>query len=182
MKKWYALFSQTGSEIYQISKKLGRFPDRIITNKNFDKISTTCNWGLYTEYDKEWEYLPHKPILSDYLIALNNTNKDTIITLHGFLRIIPPEICNSYEIYNGHPGDIIKYPELKGFNPQEKAFKLKLPTSGSVIHKVTPGVDEGPIVAKQEIDIEGLSLDEVYKNLHSNSIELWYNFLCTKLK
>ena len=31
-KKWTAFFSHTGSEIYNVSKKIGRLPDRIVTN------------------------------------------------------------------------------------------------------------------------------------------------------
>ena len=39
--KWYTLFSQTGSEIYQISEKLGKYPDMVICNKQdgFDSIN-----------------------------------------------------------------------------------------------------------------------------------------------
>ena len=33
-KKWIAFFSHTGNEIYNISKELGRYPDRVITNKS----------------------------------------------------------------------------------------------------------------------------------------------------
>jgi len=180
MKEWFAFFSQSGSEIYELSKKLGRFPDRIITNKPLEKL-TTINANLLTEFKGVWVFLPQKPSVEQYVAAINSNN-EAFITLHGYLRIIPKDICNIAEIYNGHPGDIVKYPELKGFNPQEKAFNLKLPTSGSVIHRVTADVDEGPISRLQTVSIEGLSLDEVYKVLHSNSVSLWYNFLKHNLK
>ena len=36
MKRWIALFSQSGSEIVSISEKLGHWPDVILTN-NMDK-------------------------------------------------------------------------------------------------------------------------------------------------
>lgn len=185
MRKWYAFFSQTGSEIYQVSKLLGRFPDRIITNRRL--VHTTSphpdaaiNKDLLLEYKGNWVFMPQKPSALDYVDAMGVDTKvfnESIVTLHGYLRIVPEVICNTYNIYNGHPGDIVHYPELKGFNPQEKAFNLKLPTSGSVIHKVIAGVDEGEVVANSDIRIEGMSLDEVYKNLHSNSVKLWYTFL-----
>ena len=39
--RWIALFSQTGSEIVDISKKIGRWPDVIITNsQDYNKINT----------------------------------------------------------------------------------------------------------------------------------------------
>jgi folate-dependent phosphoribosylglycinamide formyltransferase PurN len=181
--KWIAFFSQTGSEIYQVSKLLGRFPDRIITNRSINTLDKVHE-GLKTEYKGNWVIIPRKPSVDDYARAIGwgaAIIEGTVITLHGYLRIVPENICGAFNIYNGHPGDIIKYPELKGFNPQEKAFNLKLPTSGSVIHEVTAGVDEGTVVAQSPISIEGMTLDEVYKNLHSNTVNLWYNFLKEKL-
>ncbi len=38
--KWVALFSQTGSEIRDLSKKLGRSPDLIMTNNRANDIWT----------------------------------------------------------------------------------------------------------------------------------------------
>ena len=74
---------------------------------------------------------------------------NAIVTLHGWLRIVPPYVCERSKIYNGHPGLITKYPELKGKDPQEKAFKLKHKTIGCVLHKVSAGVDEGKIVMEE---------------------------------
>lgn len=101
-----------------------------------------------------------------------------VITLHGWLRIIPEEIIKEYPtMFNGHPGLITKYPELKGKDPQMKAWNLNLNTSGCVIHQVTAGVDEGPIMRQVEIPIRNLTLDELFSELHSKSVELWCKFL-----
>jgi folate-dependent phosphoribosylglycinamide formyltransferase PurN len=58
---------------------------------------------------------------------------DAIVTLHGWLRVIPAYVCERSRIYNGHPGLITKYPELKGKDPQVRAFikEGKYPTSRS---------------------------------------------------
>ena len=48
-RPWVTFFSQTGSEIYKISKKLGRVPDIIVTNKSKDKI-LDINPDLFDEY------------------------------------------------------------------------------------------------------------------------------------
>ena len=37
---WKAFFSQSGSEILEISLQVGRFPDAIITNKSTEKIDS----------------------------------------------------------------------------------------------------------------------------------------------
>jgi folate-dependent phosphoribosylglycinamide formyltransferase PurN len=181
MRPWITFFSQTGTEIHNLSNELGIYPDLIVTNKLDLK---DINKGLlHTTQFREQKlnktiltFLPSKPVTSNYIKILNNF-KNPLITLHGYLRIIPKEICEQYEIYNLHPGLINKYPSLKGFNPQERAFTSGYKEAGCVIHKVTPGVDEGEIVATGEIGIEGLALAQVYTELHDCAFNVWKNFL-----
>lgn len=130
--------------------------------------------------DKDIIVLSNKPTVEEYLQSLNciGEKEPHIITLHGWLRIVPEEIINKYQnMYNGHPGLITKYPELKGKDPQEKAFNLQLASSGCVIHRVTAGVDEGPVLRLKEIPIQGLTLEKVFEELHTTSIDLWCRFL-----
>ena len=179
---WTTFFSKTGSEIVEISNRLQRWPDVICTNKPLSEIENIHSDLLINCFNKIL-FLPKSPSLSEYTFVLRASKKKTsIITLHGYLRIIPAIVCEQNLIYNGHPGDIINYPELKGFNPQEKAFKLKIEKSGSVIHKVTAGVDEGPVVAIKTCDINLNSLDKTYQILHANSTSLWVDFLREHLK
>jgi folate-dependent phosphoribosylglycinamide formyltransferase PurN len=172
--KWIALFSQTGSEIYEVSKRLGRFPDHVITNKqdwdgiNKDLVDHTII--CYTD---------NKPDVAQYNLHLR---EDAIITLNGWLRIVPEEVCEKYEIYNGHPGLITKWPELKGKDPQKKAFYSRHETAGCVIHEVVPEVDAGKILLEDSIEIKGLPLDEVYSKLHKVSVDLWVEFLKERLE
>ena len=74
--------------------------------------------------------------------------KDVFVTLHGYLRILPPHFTKSSNIYNGHPGAIHIHPDLKGFNPQKNAWEANHIRVGCVIHKVTPILDDGPIIEK----------------------------------
>ena len=89
-------------------------------------------------------------------------------------------MCEQYNIYNGHPGLITKYPELKGKDPQVRAYEGKYETAGSVIHEVVPEVDAGKILKEGEVDIKDKSLDEVYSSLHKLSTDLWIDFLKEK--
>ena len=54
------------------------------------------------------------------------------------------------------------YPELKGFNPQERAFLQRdtMHTAGSVIHRVTKDIDEGEIVGRKVCDFDVETIDE----------------------
>lgn len=177
---WIVFFSQSGSEIAQVSRLLDRKPDLVITNhrpkhlRTFSQEFLDLNIPIHT--------VDNKPSPDDYfrVLKLNNVDpSNTLITLHGWLRVVPEEILKTYKnLYNGHPGLITKYPELKGKDPQEKAWKLGLQTSGCVIHQVTEGVDEGPVVfSSQEISIEGKSLEEIYTRLHTCSVTLWVDYL-----
>jgi folate-dependent phosphoribosylglycinamide formyltransferase PurN len=183
MTKWITFFSQTGSEIVELSQRLNRIPDVIVTNERPTSLRT-IHPGIFELVDKgaAFHTMPNKPWYSDYEQILEEhlvPSDNYIITLHGWLRIFPGTIIKQYEhIYNGHPGLITKYPQLKGKDPQAKAFHLGLPESGCVIHKVTPGVDEGPVMfISQEIMIAGLTLDETYRKLHKMSIQLWRDYL-----
>jgi len=172
--KWVAFFSQSGSEIVEISERLGVYPDKVITNQTQTSKINKKIWNTNLIFTPA---LLHKDVYSNIL----GNSRDKIVTLNGWLRIIPPNICSKYNIYNGHPGLITKYPELKGKDPQAKAVKLGLSTSGSVIHEVTEEVDAGQILASQEISIEELDTHEVINRLHNVSVNLWTIFLKQKL-
>ena len=168
--KWITFFSQTGAEIADLSESIGRWPDLIITNERPDHLRTIdpriVEYG-YTE-------VPNKPTADDLDAILQD---NAIITLHGWLRIMPPVICDKYLIYNGHPGLITKYPELKGKDPQVKAHKLGHEVAGAVIHKVTAGVDEGRIIMEEYFNATQLDLDGLFRILRDRSLYMWSNLL-----
>lgn len=168
--KWIAFFSQTGSEIVAISKALGRKPDLLVTNNFEEKIK--FHPGL-REMGVTIQTAKHD-LLMNYFRNQSVINPDlTLITLHGYLRIIPEDICNKYDILNGHPGFITQYPELKGKDPQVRTWEGKYPIIGSVVHKVTPGVDEGDVISSVCYTNRSESLDEVYGKLKQSSLESW---------
>jgi len=180
MKPWVTFFSQTGTEIHNLTNALGIYPDAIVTNnvelKGVNPCLRTVSEFRANKLNFElWHMLPSKPTVKDYENILSRFN-NPVITLHGYLRIIPKEICEKYEIYNLHPGLIDKYPSLKGFNPQERAFTKGYKLAGCVIHKVVPEVDAGEIIMSQGITIENKTLNEVYESLHNVAFDLWKSF------
>jgi folate-dependent phosphoribosylglycinamide formyltransferase PurN len=176
---WIAFFSQTGSEIAKLSRILNRIPNLIVTNRHehivdlspyVKGLKTTI---MYGNHDMLMKYLDNQTLY---------TPEDTLITLHGYLRILPPEICNKYEIYNGHPGAITMHPELKGKDPQVRAWEGSYSTVGSVVHRVTPGVDEGEVFSSVFADNTATTLDEMYGILTETSLKSWVQFMKEKLK
>jgi len=174
-KIWIALFSQSGSELEAVSSRLGKTPDRVFTNnKNYDLSSTPFPACVYMKSTDIFDRLRYMLIRPDHVI----------ITLHGFLRILPPDICEMFEIYNGHPGDIITYPELRGKDPQQKALDLKHKTARAVIHRVTPTVDDGHIVATTPLIPISDTLQDVnvlINLLKADSVLAWEKLLKEKL-
>jgi len=168
--KWITFFSQTGAEIADLSENIGRWPDLIITNKRPDYLRTID--PRIVEYG--YIEVPNKPTADDLDAVLQD---NAIVTLHGWLRIMPEVICNKYLIYNGHPGLITKYPELKGKDPQVKAHKLGHEVAGAVIHKVTAGVDEGRIIMEEYFNATQLDLDGLFRILRDRSLYMWSNLL-----
>lgn len=179
---WIAFFSQTGSEIVQLSETFYRKPDLIVTNntseekyKINEKLRKLNSIIMYGHHDVLMNYFRNQTLYPEH---------ETIITLHGYLRIIPPDICEKYNIYNGHPGSIRMYPELKGKDPQARAWhdKERYPIIGSVVHKVTPGVDEGDIIIEENIENTAESLESAFQLLKNTSLKAWIRFMQGKLK
>jgi len=181
-KCWTACFSRTGYELYAIIKSLKIIPNQVICNQIPDSAKIDKNLKYLLSDNKiDITYVSKAPPSEEYYLFLQPEQKH-IITLHGWMRIVPPDICEKFEIYNGHPGLITKYPELKGKDPQKRAFELEHKQIGTVIHKVTPGVDEGEILASASINNSYLDEQSIFIALREVSVSLWSNFLSNKFK
>jgi len=195
--KWVAFFSQTGSEIVNISKAIDKWPDVFVTNRqstegiNKELLSVVESTRVYPTGAKRYVTLPERPKEIDYLnvadvlgysILDEKWQDEVLITLHGYLRILPPDFTKSSNIFNGHPGAIHIHPELKGLNPQKKAWKENHIRVGCVIHKVIPELDDGPIVRKCLINNNFETFIDFLDALHVASSGLWINFLNERLR
>lgn len=88
-----------------------------------------------------------KNSLSDELLRVARSNLLSI----GFPYIVPPEVLNHHAMcLNVHPTLLPKY---RG--PSSGAYILinGEKQSGSTVHVMTPGIDDGPIVAQSRVDI-----------------------------
>ena len=168
---WIAMFSHTGNEIFRISKKLKRFPDRVITNQAPGNI---CK-QLASHPMLEILYCASKPESPEYERMFSRGLP--VITLHGWMRIIPGEVCDHNNIINLHPGLITKYPELKGKDPQIKAWEANHPYVGCVLHKCIGEVDSGDIIDKKWSHNKFNTFDEMDQRLRANAEQLWVKYL-----
>jgi len=179
--KWLALFSQTGSEICKVSDLIKRQPDKILTD-NTGEVNPliAANDNLCVEH---YRSLKTKQEKLDY--HRRHFDGYDIITLHGWLNIIPDEICDEYTIFNGHPGLVNLYPELAGKDPQIRTWEniSKYQYVGSVLHEVTSVVDGGRIVCVTRTRADNCtSLDKTFDVLRGTSETCWLLFLREYLK
>lgn len=176
MGRWIAIFSQTGSELDEVVQGINRIPDEVFTDGDyagrvFQNCYTTARGCAMPKSHAEIE---------DWLIE--NAAEGDLVTLHGYLNILSPEVCNlPCTIVNGHPGLITRYPELKGRDPQEKVLKrlLDYDEIGCVLHRVTPKIDGGEILRSihrpRTPELHSRSI--LYAVLHDMSVSLWIMYL-----
>jgi folate-dependent phosphoribosylglycinamide formyltransferase PurN len=176
LDNWGVLVSQTGSEVIAISEKLGILPSLVVTNR-VTKISEK-NMEIFGKNGVEIVVLPNRPTADQYIRS--KLVQKELITLHGYLRILPPELFYylTGKIYNGHPALITQYPELKGFNKQEDIAgnQEKYPICGSVIHECIPELDAGRVVVSIAAPNTANTIDEAYALLRETSIRSWIHF------
>jgi len=112
---------------------------------------------------------PDKKLSGD--VDFSQFKGDELITLHGYMKIVPKEYCDKLTIYNGHPGLITRYPELKGKDPQIRAAVYD--TIGSVVHKVIAEVDSGEVVTVAETINDNT---DIFEQLRATSLKAWVEF------
>jgi len=74
------------------------------------------------------------------------------ICLAGYMRILTPWLVEQWEgrMINIHPALL---PEFKGLHTHERAIEAGVSEHGATVHWVTPGVDEGGIIAQARVPV-----------------------------
>ncbi|ACZ00549.1 phosphoribosylglycinamide formyltransferase [Streptobacillus moniliformis] len=129
------------------------------------------------EYNIPYFELERKNISNKILDILNDIDVELIV-LAGFLSIIKGDILDKYEnrIINIHPSLIPKYSGvgMYGMRIHEKVFENKETISGTTIHYVTKGVDEGKIIRQEIVDVrEAKSPEEIQKLILEREWEIY---------
>jgi folate-dependent phosphoribosylglycinamide formyltransferase PurN len=186
MKKlfWVTFFSQSGKEICDISDKLGFYPDIAITDNNtiskLDPRIINCNKLVIRNY-RSLNKLQKINYYTEEIPVVLLFQPETVITLHGWLNIVPAQVCKvlTGRLYNGHPGLIDVYDELKGKDPQVRCFNNigNYDKVGSVVHAVTPELDAGEILVSVSTDSSSCTdLESTFKTLSLCSLTSWITF------
>ena len=184
-KPWIAMFSQSGSEIVKLSERLGFWPDHILTdNSKQETWHPDMLQRFKRNQSKKFSKTPIKVVSKQEAQTCNflhSLDKHSLVTLHGWLRIVPKNICEQYHIVNGHPGLITQFPDLKGKDPQARWWANRDKYDnwyGSVVHDVIAEVDSGTIHAvnkRQLTKYEEQDCDP-FELLQETSLNSWLKY------
>ncbi len=75
-----------------------------------------------------------------------------VVALAGFMRILSPAFCERWagRLINIHPSLL---PLYRGLHTHERAIAAGDAEHGCTVHFVTPGMDEGPVIAQARVPI-----------------------------
>jgi len=133
--------SRADAKGLKIAQKLG-VKTEIIESKGFK--------GSRWDYDKK---------IISVLTKNGVTQKNGLVCLAGFMRIISPEFVKKYKnkIINIHPALL---PSFSGLDAQKQAVEYGSKYSGCTVHFVDSGVDTGPIILQKIVKISDEDTEE----------------------
>lgn len=75
-----------------------------------------------------------------------------LVCLAGFMRLLTPEFCEAWSgrMINIHPALLPSFP---GLDTHRRALAAGVKIHGCTTHFVTPGMDEGPIIAQAAVPV-----------------------------
>ena len=124
-----------------IAKKLG-VPIEVIESSEYK--------GKREQYDKKII-----SVLKKYKVTPTNG----LVCLAGFMRVISPYFIRQYKnrILNIHPALLPAFP---GLNAQKQAIEFGAKFSGCTVHFVDEGVDTGPIILQEMVEIKNTDTEK----------------------
>ncbi|HUU48397.1 MAG TPA: phosphoribosylglycinamide formyltransferase [Nitrosopumilaceae archaeon] len=156
------LISGRGSNMEAIlktieTKKIPIKPSIIISNNSNAKgLKIAQKFGVKTEVIESKGFKGNRAEYDKRIISVLQKNgvtqKNGLVCLAGFMRIISPEFVKKYKnkIINIHPALLPSFP---GLDAQKQALSSGAKYSGCTVHFVDSGVDTGPIILQKIVKI-----------------------------
>lgn len=104
-----------------------------------------------------------------------------LVLLSGFMRVLSPVFLDHFpdRVINQHPAllpeqggptvvasDGSQLPALRGAHVVADALRLGLPLTGCTVHRVTPAVDDGPLLGRAEVPVlAGDSVETLHERI-----------------
>ena len=123
------------------------------------------------EFENKHDY---ETAIAQYLTSL----KVDLLVLAGYMKIVSDVLLTAYpgKIINIHPAMLPKFPGRHGI---EDAFAAGVSSTGVTVHYVDSGVDSGPIIAQQAVEIlPSDDIDTLATRIHDVEHVLYFDSLC----
>ena len=117
---------------------------------NIEVVESKGFKGTRWQYDKK---------VIEVLTKYGVTQRNGLVCLAGFMRIISPEFVKKYKnrIINIHPALLPAFP---GLDSQKQALDYGVKYSGCTVHFVDSGMDTGPIIIQSIVKIKENDTEE----------------------
>jgi len=145
-------------------KRIPIKPAVVISNKpNAKGLKIAQKLGVNVEVieskgfkGSRWQY--DKKVI-EVLTKYGVTQRNGLVCLAGFMRIISPEFVKKYKnrIINIHPALLPAFP---GLDSQKQALDYGVKYSGCTVHFVDSGMDTGPIIIQSIVKIKENDTEE----------------------
>jgi phosphoribosylglycinamide formyltransferase 1 len=132
------------------------FPAEIALVLSNDPEAAGLDWGC--AHGIEAIAIPNKPYGKDReaheraIDAELKARGIEFICLAGYMRILTPFLVTEWtgRMINIHPSLL---PQFKGLHTHERAIEAAVAEHGCTVHWVTPGVDEGAVIAQARVPV-----------------------------
>lgn len=123
----------------------------ISDNPNALGIKIAKSYNIQTEI-VERKSFQSKEEFEKKIISLLNEKKVKLICLAGFMKILSPLFVRTFSgrIMNIHPALLPSFP---GLHAQKQALDYGVKISGATVHFVDEGVDTGPIIIQEAVEV-----------------------------
>ena len=153
--------------------QLGRVtPAVLIADKDCPALHWAQESGLAAFLVKPRDYANRTAHEEAILRILHDQNID-LIALAGYMRLLTPLLVGSYRgrLLNIHPALL---PEFPGTHAIERAYEAGVPFSGVTVHLVDEGMDTGPILAQEKVELfPSQSLEDFEAAIHRVEHQLY---------
>jgi phosphoribosylglycinamide formyltransferase-1 len=165
MKNIVILISGGGSNMKAIlqtardrdwEKRFGAKVSRVISNKQSALgLSIAEEFNVKTSVVEHLQYkeaINPREAFETELIKVIDQDAPELVVLAGFMRILTPQFVNHYEgrLINIHPSLL---PAFTGLHTHARALEMGCRFAGVTVHRVTPELDHGPILAQAVVPV-----------------------------
>lgn len=107
------------------------------------------------------------------ILARLKESKTDLVVLAGYMRLIGPTLLSAYEgrIINIHPSLLPSFP---GKDAMGQALAAKVPVTGVTVHYVDAGMDTGPTIAQETVEIAANeTIETLQEKIHKVEHQLY---------